>query len=174
MNLSALSPRTIWFVLALSAFLPLTCPQHSAAQSAGSGATLSELKSLAMAGDRNTQFRLGMTYYRGTAVAKNRKEAAMWIDLAAEQGLAAAQYNLGRMFRNGAGVPRSHELAAQWYAKAAAQDYVKALNALALLYRKGEGVEADFVTARDLYTRAAELGYSRAQFNLECLITESQ
>ena len=46
--------------------------------------------------------------------AEERREAAQWYRLAADQGLAGAQFNLGIMYTEGKGVPQDHVLAHMW------------------------------------------------------------
>ena len=63
-----------------------------AAAAAGDFVTaLKEWKPLALAGDTNAQYNLGLMYNNGDGVPQDYKEAVKWYRLAAEQGYAKAQ-----------------------------------------------------------------------------------
>ncbi|NJN05261.1 MAG: hypothetical protein HC814_01020 [Rhodobacteraceae bacterium] len=65
---------------------------------------LDRLKSSAIAGDPEAQFKLGALYANGQHVDQDYAEAARWFSLAAKQGHPAAQNSLGVCFANGQGV----------------------------------------------------------------------
>ncbi len=54
-------------------------------------------------------------------VPQNDAEAAKWLRLAADQGLASAQCNLGVIYAKGQGVPEDYVLAYVWFNLSAAQ-----------------------------------------------------
>ncbi len=97
---------------------------------------LREWMPLAEAGDARAQNRVGVLYYRGYGVTKNRRIAAQWIRKAAEQGNKNAQNNLGLLYRNGKGVPQSDAEAIKWFRKAAAQGHKKARKHLDEMLKK--------------------------------------
>jgi uncharacterized protein len=70
---------------------------------------------LAIQGNAEARFNLGIAFERGQGVAQDYREAVKWYRLAAEQGLAVAQFNLGLMYSNGRGVPQNDGEAVKWY-----------------------------------------------------------
>ena len=71
--------------------------------------------SLAVQGDAEAQFNLGVMYYDGKGVPQDYAEAAKWYRLAATQGNADAQFNLGTMYAKGQGVVQSYVRAHLWF-----------------------------------------------------------
>ena len=139
------------------------------------------LKPLAVRGDVQAQYYLGLSY-------EYRPEAVAWFKKASEQGHAKAQYFLYSFYRDGMGVEQNPLLANQWLNKAAvggsdsaqyslgiesgdpkwfrlaaAQGHDGAQLALASLYRDGKGVERDFVRAYMWLYLAAEAGNATAK-----------
>lgn len=81
------------------------------------------LKNKAVKGDANAQYNLGWCYYDGgcgysldsySVLPINRKEAAKWFRLAAEQGHSDAQWNLSVMYERGDGVPQDAAESMKW------------------------------------------------------------
>jgi len=146
------------------------------------------LQPLALRGDVQAQYYLGLSY-------EYSPEAAKWLRKAAEQGHAKAQYFLYSLYRDGLGVPQdpaeaskwlhkaaaggsdsaqyslglesamagNHGEAVTWYRRAAAQGHDNAQLRLAQLYRDGQGVERDFVRAYMWLQLAAEAGNPTAK-----------
>jgi TPR repeat protein len=96
----------------------------------------------------------------------NPKEAAIWIRMAAMQGLDAAQMRLGRMLLAGEGLAKNEREAFAWFERAASGGDDDALNMLGRCYEHGWGVAANATTAFLHYQRAALLGNAWAQYNL--------
>jgi TPR repeat protein len=65
-------------------------------------------------GDPNAQYNLGRLYLDGTGVAKDPRQAARWLNLAAEKGHYPSQALLGHMLLNGKGVPRERAKGLMW------------------------------------------------------------
>lgn len=59
--------------------------------------SLEVLEQAAVAGDAESQYSLGCSYYEGTDVQEDWERAAVWFRQAAEQGYAEAIEALGRM-----------------------------------------------------------------------------
>jgi hypothetical protein len=94
-----------------------------AAYNRGDYATaLKEWRPLAVAGNADAQFNLGVMYERGLGVPQDYREAVKWYRLAAEQGHAGAQNDLGVKYANGQGVPQDKVLAYALYNLSAAGD----------------------------------------------------
>ena len=81
---------------------------------------LSTHLSAAEAGERGSQFVLGVMCGLGLGVAQDYASAVRWYRKAAEAGHAKAQCNLGYMYGTGRGVPQDWVLAYAWYSIAAA------------------------------------------------------
>ena len=75
----------------------------------------------AEAGDAYAQFNLGLCYFGGLGVGRDKKEAVKWQTKAAEQGNAGAQGVLGLWYFDGLGVGKDEKEAVKWYTKAAQQ-----------------------------------------------------
>jgi uncharacterized protein len=65
-------------------------------------------------GDSNAQYSLARLYLDGTGVERNARQAARWLNLAAEKGHYQAQALLGHLLVNGEGVPRQRALGLMW------------------------------------------------------------
>jgi TPR repeat protein len=78
-------------------------------------------------GDPNAQYSLARLYLEGTGVAPDPRQAARWLNLAAEKGHHQAQALLGHLLVSGEGIPRQRPLGLMWLtlAREAAADPVK-------------------------------------------------
>ncbi len=132
-------------------------------------AALKILWPLAAKGDAEAQNNLGLMYYRGNGIIKDRAEAAAWFRMAAEQGHARAQYNLGLSYHKGDGVPKDLAAALKWFRQAAENGNAMAQNNLAVMYYRGEGVAQNSVEAVKWFQKAADSGHVRARNNLELI-----
>src|SRR5438876_304360 len=65
-----------------------------------------DIKAKAEMGDRQSEYQLGVRYYKGHDVGKDFAEAVNWFRKAAEQNHANAQFNLGFCYANGQGVTK--------------------------------------------------------------------
>ena len=81
--------------------------------------TLSDQKILALKGDRNTQFKLGLFYQKGKN--KDHLEAYYWMKMAAIQNHIAACRYVGRAHLYGNGTSVTIELAKKWFLTGANQ-----------------------------------------------------
>ena len=106
--------------------------------------------------DPTAQYILGLSYYHGDVMPRDRAKAAKLFRGAAEQRHADAQYKLGEMYDTGEGVSKNYTEAAKWYRLAAEQEHTDAQCKLGYLYHNGEGVSKNDVTAAKWYRRAAE------------------
>jgi len=82
----------------------------------------------AEAGDPDAQVKLGLMYFAGEGVPRDRAEAAKWMRLAAEQGHADAQNYLGIFNKWGTGVAENDAEATKWFRLAAEQGHADAQN----------------------------------------------
>ncbi|MBF0400410.1 MAG: SEL1-like repeat protein [Magnetococcales bacterium] len=132
----------------------------------GMAADLAAVTAKAEAGERESQWILGLRYLEGRGVEQDKAKAEFWLRKAAEQGSPRAQYRLGRMYDKGDGVVQDSQGAAAWYLKAAEQGMAAAQNNLGNLFRDGRGVEQDHAEAVDWYRKAVAQDSVTAQANL--------
>lgn len=113
----------------------------------GNKAALQQLTALALQGDAQAQYNLGLMYASGNSVPKDGAQAAQWYQKAAEQGNAVAQNDLAVMYDYGNGIPRNLSKAFVLYRRAAEQGNRLAQRNLGVMYYRGEGVPRDLVLA---------------------------
>ncbi|MYB89090.1 MAG: hypothetical protein F4X93_03920 [Proteobacteria bacterium] len=128
--------------------------------------TVDRYRNAAEAGHAWAQFRLGLMYAEGEALARDARAAVYWFRKAAAQEHAAAQYALGVVHAFGHGVAKDEVLAVHWFRVAAEQGYPLAQHDLGLMYYKGMGVEKDDAEAVRWWMKAAEQGNAPAQSKL--------
>lgn len=128
------------------------------------------LRSLALKGDAEAQYRLAKRYATRYGAAGDYVQALHWWQLAAQQGLAKAQYALGVLYANGRGVSTDYARAVYWYQQAADQGLPEAQYNLGTHYWLGKGVPWDAAMAVKWLREAAEQGLPQAQYNLGLLL----
>lgn len=65
-------------------------------------------------GDANAQYSLARLYLEGTGVAQDPRQAARWLNLAAEKGHLQSQALLGHLLMTGQGVPAERAKGLMW------------------------------------------------------------
>ncbi len=135
-----------------------------------------ELQPLAEEGVARAQFRIGVMYYQGRTVTKNRDVANQWAGRAfatitrlAQEGKSWAQSDLGTAYENGIGINKNMNHAVDWYRKAAEGNYAGAQTNLGVLYGTGDGVAYDHGKAIFWLKKAADQGDKVAADNLAIL-----
>ncbi len=83
-------------------------------------------RSLALEGDADAMYQLGVLFQMGRGVSKNHTKAVGWYEKAAAQGHMKAQFNLGTMYESGWGTTPDYKMAYDCYRKAAAQGHDRA------------------------------------------------
>jgi TPR repeat protein len=147
--------------------LPAPTPEPEPAQRSAGAQPLEQMRSFAEQGRPDAQTDLGLAYWYGRLVERDRTEAARLFGLAAAQGYARAEYIVGVMQERGlGGVTRSYAAAFAWYSKAAEQNYPRAQVALGRLYANGLGVGRDPAQSTLWYRRAAEQNFPAGQYGL--------
>ncbi len=117
----------------------------------------------AEAGDDVAEYFVGMVYYQ----RNNMKEAAHWLELAAEHGNKEAYYYIGSLYFAAMGVERDYKKAEKYLLKATEQDNAMAEAMLMTLYsRGGDGVPRDTSKALHWAEKAAAGGNAQAQLYL--------
>lgn len=93
---------------------------------------------LAESGNAFAQLKLGISLFhsdaQGEEEEQENRQAAVWLQKAAEQGDAEAQYRLGRLHYETGREPDSLQTAVQWFEKSAEQNYLDGLRNLAFCY----------------------------------------
>lgn len=88
-------------------------------------------------GDAQAAYYLGMMYQNGMAVARDAKNAAHWLQFAANRQSPAAMFALAKLHLSGEGVKRDEQAARRWIEKAADLEYPEAVMAMAIGLRDG-------------------------------------
>lgn len=89
------------------------------------GGALEYFRKAATAGNRRAVFNLGMAYYAGLGVEKDKVRAFQYYQDAAEKGDAYGQFEVGRCMEEGDGTAQS-SAALEFYLRAARQGYGRA------------------------------------------------
>ena len=134
------------------------------------------LKNLAKMGNAVAQFLVGENHIKGLVDNRDERQAQIWFEKAAAQGLPDAQVQLGRtylppssswafigrvfvhLFGQWRGPKRSIPLAIQWFRAAADQGGADGTFQLGLLYLLGHYVEQDIPAGLQLMEAAADEG----------------
>lgn len=125
-----------------------------------------EFRVLAVQGNANAQFYLGVMYNDGRGVPQDYEQALHWYRRAAERGVAEAQLNLGVMYNAGRGVPQDYGQALHWFRRAAERGLASAQFNLGMMHEEGQGVPQDYALSLYWYRQAAAQGHAGAQNNL--------
>jgi TPR repeat protein len=97
---------------------------------------------------------------------KDKKDAALLFQKAANQGYSLAQNNLGDCYMKGEGVEKNPIEAVRWYTAAANQGNIFAQSSLGDAYANGIGVEKSIPNAIKWYENAGALGDNKANRKL--------
>jgi len=99
------------------------------------------LKEFKAAGGKDSNYNLGVMYFKGEGVKPDRLQGLEFFKKAAEQGHANAQFILGTLYDKGEDVLQDRAVAANWYRKAADHGRDKAHFHLSLVATQGGGRE---------------------------------
>jgi TPR repeat protein len=146
--------------------LPATAGTAQAVSSPSPHSHFDEMKRKAELGEAESQYQVGLSYYKGDGVGKDFSEAVKWYRKAAEQGLAVAQGALARCYYTGEGVSKDSAEIVNWSRKAAEQGDAVGQNLLGMAYYYGQGVAKDAGEGVNWFRKAAEQGYAKAKGNL--------
>lgn len=113
------------------------------------------LETLAVTGDADAQFQLGVKFINGIGTAQDFTAAAQWFAMAAAQGHPDAQLNLGLQFMDGHGVEHDLAKAKDLFLEAVAKGQPLAAHNLGYLAETG----GNFAEAVQWYEKAVELGH---------------
>jgi TPR repeat protein len=113
------------------------------------------------------QYNLGLFYQTGVGTQADQAEAAKWLLLAAQQGLAAAQFDLAKAYIAGKGVPKDEALGSQWALKAAQQGHALAQLLVGEAYLDGgRGLERSDYAGLEWLKKAAQQALPQAMKSL--------
>lgn len=90
---------------------------------------------LALQGDAEQEYFLGLRYCLGDEVVKDCKSAMALFTQSADQGFTKAQFHLALMYYEGYGIEKNLQMAYYWFAKAAARGDFWAQYYMALMQR---------------------------------------
>ena len=111
-------------------------------------------------------YQQALKYSRGDGVEQSDEKAAVYCQLAADQGHAPAQAHLGFLYADGIGVEQSYEQAEKYFRLAADQGDADGQYGLGILYGNGFGVAQSYEKAAEYYRLAADQGDIYAQYSL--------
>jgi hypothetical protein len=146
-------------------------PQASAESLAASlpPAIGARLIAVAASGDPAAAYEVGVRLNERPSLGGG-EQAVLWLERAAQAGLAPAQLRLAGMYERGFGVGRDTQRARGYYLAAARQGNAKAMHNLAVLYVQGAGGKADYAAAAEWFRKAAAHGLTDSQYNLAVLL----
>jgi len=121
----------------------------------------------AEAGDIDSSFMVGESYFNALGVSHNYPEAYKWSMVAARGGAIKAQFAVALMLEYGLGVGADIDKAIEWYERAAMANHDGAANALGLIYARGEGgLSRDYSLSVYWFNRSAKRGHIGSQYSL--------
>ena len=123
----------------------------------------------AHAGQGEACYALGCAYERGEGVPCLEKEAAFWMERAAEADVPDGLIAMGQIRLSGAGGDRDPEEAFRLFSRAADMGDIRGVYHGGLCYLEGAGVVKDPVYAAERLGIAAEAGYAPALYRLGLL-----
>ena len=129
------------------------------------GPTVTDAPSAAAEGAEEL-YQKARQYSEGNGVEQSDEKAAVYYQLAADQGHAGAQARLGFLYMDGIGVEQSYEKAEKYLRSAADQGDVNGQYGLGILYANGFGVGQSYEKAAEYYRSAADRGHAYAQYSL--------
>ncbi|MBR5716792.1 MAG: SEL1-like repeat protein [Bacteroidales bacterium] len=119
-----------------------------------------------VSGDPTELDNLGVKYLFGDGVKKDPKQAVIYFQSAAKQGLASAQSHLGSCYYTGTGIGQNYKQAFEWFKKAAGKGDITAQDNLGSCYLLGHGTAQNYAAAVEWYQKAADKGNASAQAHL--------
>lgn len=127
---------------------------------------LNILKWEAMQEHPQALYMLGVLFYHGDCVDRDRVESLRLWKRSAGKAYGPAQYAVACCYDRGDGCVEDKKEAVAWYRKAAEQNIVEAQKDVGDCYYYGEGVPEDKLEAVEWYHQAAKNGNDIAQCNL--------
>jgi TPR repeat protein len=131
-------------------------------------------RQLALDGNREAAYRLGLFYDTSRSADHDPARALYWYRRAAAAGEIHALHNLGVAYANGKGVAMDMQQAIKWWTLAARRGNADSQYNLGILYAAGDyGITRNLEQARHWWREAALNGDAMAQYNLGTLYVNS-
>jgi len=124
---------------------------------------------MALEGNEQAQFNLGVMYSAGQGVAQDRDHAVWWWLKAAQRGWTEAKNSLGSEYTNRGNWPEG----VKWFLEAAMAGNAEAQYNLGVAYTVGRGVAQDVPVAVGWFRKSAEQNYPPAQYNLGVCLADA-
>ena len=121
---------------------------------------INSYKAAALAGNADAMARLGIMYYYGLGVTRDRETSDSWL----EQAMQAGNVEAAGMLAKNAYSAGNFDQAIQFYTTAAELGDVNAMYELGTMYYKGTGIDKNYETAREWFSKAAEAGNGNAMY----------
>lgn len=125
-------------------------------------------------GDAKMQYKIGHSYYNGTGMDEDKKEAFKWFEKAADQGYEDALYYLGCMYLEGTVVGKDDKKAFNMFQKMAENGHVESQCKLGIMYLEGIATEKNLAKALELLEIASENRSGEAKYRLGLLYYEGK
>lgn len=129
-------------------------------------------KKAAEKGHIDALYCMGLSFFYGKGIQKDREQALKYYKTAAEKGNIAAQFKLAECYYYGIGTEENKQEAAKWYREAAEQGDAQAQYQFGLCCEYGEGIQKDKKEALKWYINAAKQNDKRALRYLEMIYPE--
>lgn len=129
---------------------------------------------LAESGDPAAQTLIGVLYWNGFGVARDRKKAAQWYEFAATSNNREAQFIYGNMLLQGEIVEENKAAGEDYLRKAAQSGHTRAQFNLAQIITARRPTWSGFKTALPWYEKAAEAGLADAQYAMANIYAEAR
>jgi TPR repeat protein len=117
----------------------------------------------AIKGDHNSQFAVGLLYYKNEVIPENFNKAAYWFSKSTEQGNLMALNLLAVMYRLGKGVAKDSSKAIALLQIAAQREDKEAQYRYGAMLYSGEGIRQDVRQGMYWIRKAANQGHVEAQ-----------
>jgi len=129
-------------------------------------AGLSQVRCSAEAGNPEAQVYLATLLDAGFGIPQDTRQAAEWLERAAQKRYAPAMTRLAFALLNGVGVRPDRARARELLTEAAAMGDAQAMSNLGAMYGRGDGVPQRDRVAAEWYRKAAEHGSPHGQLGL--------
>lgn len=130
------------------------------------------LRRAAVCGSRPAQHDLGVKYFMGDGVEKDRTEALKWLELAANAGDVDAQYICGNIYYNDQATPENCSRAYKWFVMAEKGGRLDATRYLGIMHIRGDAPESNYAEGMARLKKLAEEGDVYSQYVLGIAIAD--
>ena len=118
-----------------------------------------------VAGDTNAHWFLGKMMLEGQGFKEpQEKEAATYLQVAADRNSPQALNLLALMYEYGRGVQQNFGMAIDYYTQAVELHHVESMYNLGLMLMEGRGTTQDYIAAANIFNRAAQANHAPATY----------